>query len=135
MERKHRVLIRVLGALVVGLALIAMGGYFGYDAGIRNGIQEGFFCNALNTQTHVSVLRGLRRAELEPSIRLLEVSVNAGVVLMTPQQDVLGERTTKAVHDTLLLVKRYRDEYPWSGTGQEIDSRVAKTLANVDAKN
>jgi len=135
MERTRRLLIRVLSSLTVGLALVAIGGYIGYDVGIKSGIQEGFFCNALNTQTYVSVLRGLRRSELEPSIRFLEVSVNAGVVLMTPQQDVLAERTTKAVHDTLLLVKRYRDEYPWSGTGEEIDSRVAKALANVDAKN
>lgn len=134
MKNTRQILIRILGAITVGLALVVIGGYVGYDAGIKSGIQEGFFCNALNTQTYVSVLRGLRKSELEPSIRLLEVSVNAGVVLMTPQQDVLAERTTKAVHDTLLLVKRYRDEYPWSGTGQEIDSRVAKTLANVDEK-
>jgi hypothetical protein len=134
-DKKSRNLIRISGALMVGVALLAIGAYAGYNTGLKSGIQEEFFCSALHTGTYVSVLRGLKNAEIEPAARLLEVSVNAGVILMTPEQDVLEERTAKAVHDALLKVKSYRDEYPWSGAKQDVDARVTKALANVANPN
>lgn len=132
MEVKPRVLMLSFCALFASAALLAIGGYVGYDVGIKTGVQDAYFCSALNTKTYLSLLRGLDKEEPAATKRLLEVSVNMGVLMMSngQEQNILAERTSESVQDALSLVKRYRDEHPWSSSNQEIDSRVAKALVS-----
>ena len=122
-------------SVLVGLAtlvLVCTVGYVAYETGVKKGVQEAFFCNALHAQNYASALRALRTGDSEQGLKMLEVSMDASVLLMAPDNDVLESRTEKSVNEVLLDVKKYRTAYPRSRTGNsEAMSRVDGILSSA----
>jgi hypothetical protein len=118
------------------LAAVATGvGYAGYEIGVRKGVQQAFYCGAIHTQHYVAALGALRRGDADDTIRILETGINGGVLLMASDEDILDERTARAVNETLAGVRRYRKEHPLTQGDAEVNSRVADILNRVEAHN
>src|SRR5262245_3501668 len=119
---------RRVGAGLATLVLFCIVGYVAYEAGVKKGVQQAFYCNAIHAQSYVSALRALRGGDTEGGLRMLEVSLDAGVVLMAPDSGTLENRTEKAVLDTLSMVRECRTAFPGVGD-PETNAKVDRLLS------
>jgi hypothetical protein len=120
---------------LIGLSVVALTGTTGfvaYEAGTKSGVQQAFYCNAIHGRGYVTALRAIRTGDAEMGIRSLEMSLNAGVILMAPDE-ILEDRTKKSVEATLQEIKAYRAAYPWNGN-PELNARVEKILSGIENK-
>lgn len=113
---------------------ILAAGYIGYEVGVRRAIQEGYSAHVLHTRNVVSALRALRTGDDKGAFRMLEVSVDSGVILMTHHPEMQSDQTADWVHDALSQVKQYRTSYPWNDGSPEVKARVNSALIEVDGK-
>jgi hypothetical protein len=118
MTTKRGALYRSILLSLATVMMVCVVGYLAHQAGVKKGLQEAFYCNAIHAQGYVSALRALRSGDAEQGLRALEVSLDAGVVLMAPDKDSLENRTAKSVNSALLTVKDYRAAYPRVGRSE-----------------
>ena len=121
--------------LIIALSIaILTAGYIGYEVGVRRGIQEGYSAHVLHTRNAITALRGLRTGDDVGAFRMLEVSVDAGVILMTHHPEMQYDQTAVWVQDALSQVKQYRTSYPWNDGSPEIKAKVDGALSQVQRK-
>ena len=119
--------------IAASIAILAAG-YIGYEVGVRRGIQEGYSAHVLHTRNAITALRALRTGDDEGAFRMLEVSVDAGVILMTHHPEMQSDQTAAWVEDALSQVKQYRTSYPWNDGSPELRAKVDGTLIGAQGK-
>lgn len=119
--------------IAASVAILAVA-YIGYEVGVRCGIQEGYSAHVLHTQNAITALRALRTGDGEGAFRMLEVSVDAGVILMTHHPEMQSDQTAAWVKDALLQAKQYRTSYPWDNGSPEVKAKVDSTLNGTQGK-
>jgi hypothetical protein len=92
-------------------------------------VQQAFYCNATHSQNYVAGLQALRTGDTEGGIRSLEMGLNAGVILMEPNE-ILESQTRDSVVAVLNQVAAYRAVYPWNGS-PELKIRIERILSNA----
>jgi hypothetical protein len=121
---------KAIPIIAASIAILASG-YIGYEVGVRRGIQEGYSAHVLHTRNAITALRALRTGDGEGAFRMLEVSVDAGVVLMTHHPEMQSDQTAAWVEDALSQVKQYRAAYPWSDGSPELKAKVDGLLGEA----
>ena len=113
-------IVLVMGAFI----FLATGIYIGYEFARMRGESSAWSCLTSSAEDYVRALQRLRSGKLEDAIGGLEASLDVRVLFMSRS----GQ---KDVEETLVRVKKYRTQYPWSGSTPEMNARVAKALSEV----
>ena len=131
MADKFRAVVFPIVLAIGAIIFFAGGAYLGFDVGSTRGAKWGWLCHTMSTDVYIETLTRLRQNDVEGAKASLEKNVDFHVVLMAPGPGMLDEKTQKALEDTLIGVKRYRDAYPWSGSSSDVNSRVKAVLSEV----
>ena len=118
---------KAIPIIAASVAILAAG-YIGYEIGLRRAIQEGYSAHVLHTRNEITALRALRTGDDEGAFRMLEVSVDAGVILMTLHPEMQSDQTAAWVEDALSQVKQYRTSYPWNDGSPETKAKIDASL-------
>lgn len=125
---------RIIVYASVGAAVFFLAGaYGGYAfASLRN-TQWGWLCHTMATETYIDVLRKLRLGDVNNAQNTLEKRVDLHVYLMEDRSEILSDATAGSAREALVGVKRYRQEFPWTGSDPKTNAAVAEALSKIDA--
>lgn len=115
-------------------AFFIAGAYGGYEYSTHRNVQWGWMCHAMSTETYVDVLRKLRMSNTKDALDTLENRLDLHVWLMGDRSENRSDETIASARSALLSVKRYRQEFPWSGSDPKINAAVAEALSKFDAE-
>ncbi len=121
-----------VGGTTAVLGVIFFSAYAGYRYGTIAQFQDSLFCTAGNTRTYVSALEGLSSRNVSDVVHLLEVNVDAGVILLTSTPDgMTTEPVAKYMKETLVLVRDHREKHPWTDGAPALKERVNRAPSKV----
>jgi hypothetical protein len=115
----------------VALAALAALCYFAYTAGINTALQGSHYCHILHAERELSALDNLREQDAEATRSNLETGLNLSVVFLSNAYSSMDERALQSSHETLLKIKKHREQYPWAGYDENLRQRIQTVLDAV----
>lgn len=124
MNSKFKTFMFPIVLLMSAFIFLATGVYAGYAFASMRGETSAWACITNGADTYVRSLNRLKRGNIDEATVGLEAALDLHVVLMDGSD-------RKDVRKTLLQVKNYRVEHPWSGAAENMSSKVGQILADV----
>ena len=134
MSTFSRIPYRQMGLVLTLVGLVGIAAYSGYEAGLKKERSETLLCSAIQTQNYLSALRGLRGADTDGTLHMLEVSLDAGTIFLDIEAKEADPTMARTAINTLADVKRYRQNHPWASNNAEANTMVNNILSRVQAK-
>lgn len=113
----------VLAGSAVGFLV---GGYTGTEFGISIIANGTLNKDAQDVQTHVGVLRSLRKGETNAAIEQIEFYIDDALVIFDPNEPYPGldQRTIDKVNAAIKTAYDYRQEFPRQSSRSHVDEMV-----------
>ena len=122
MADKFRAVVFPIVLVMGAITFLATGVYVGYELASMRGETSAWSCLTYSAENYVQTLKRIRSGNVNDATAGLETYVNFNVVLM-------GGSGRKDVEESLVRIRNYRTQHPWSGSEPWINAKVAKILA------
>ena len=116
----------ILGAMMIGIACLLVGGYGGAQLTATYLVNLNVNKGARDAQKQVKVLQHLQVGEQQDAIEILESRLDDDLILFDPQKpyEGLNENTQAAISTAVLAAKAYRQDYPRKSKRPLVDEMV-----------
>lgn len=115
----------------MALGALAAVWYVAYSAGVKKGLQESYYCHILHGERELSALDNLQRQDVEGTRSNLETGLNVSVSLLSGSYPLMDERALQSSRETLLKIKKHREQSPWAGYDESLRQRIQNALNTI----